>query len=200
MTGKAYSRGGADPNDDPEGFEREVKRRAAMLCIEFEARRRVEDTMRPVVDYPPVRPLNDLLAEHFPPQRYRIDRVAPVNARVLLSAQYKAGKTTLVGNLIRALADTTPFLGEFDVDTPARAIVLIDDEMSERTVQHWLAAQHITHTDAVADVITLRGNVGALNLLDEQLFRAVGETARRAGLRLPDHRLPAARAGCAGTG
>jgi hypothetical protein len=39
-------------------------------------------------------------------------------------------------------------------------------------------------------VITLRGNVGAFNLLDEQC-RAMWCNARRYGLRLPDHRLSA---------
>ena len=34
-------------------------------------------------------------------------------------------------------------------------------------MQQWLRAQSIRNTGAVADVITLRGNVGAFNLLDE---------------------------------
>ena len=46
--------------------------------------------------------------------------------------------------------------------------MLIDNEMSERTVQQWMRDQRIRNTGAVADVITLRGNVGAFNLLDEQ--------------------------------
>ena len=93
--------------------------------------------------------------------------MAPSDGRVLLAAQFKAGKTTLVGNLARSLADGTPFLGKFDVPSTAAAIVVIDDEMSERQTQQWLADQHIANPGNVADVITLRGNVGAFNLLDE---------------------------------
>ena len=164
-----YSRGGGapDPTTDPAGYADYVKARANTIAAEREASRRADDAMRQPVSLPPVRPLDDLLAQHFPPQKYRIDKVAPANGRVLLSAQNKAGKTTIVGNLIRSLADAVPFLGQFDVSVAATRIVLIDDEMSERTVAEWLAAQHITNTKAIADVITLRGNVSALNLLDE---------------------------------
>ena len=45
--------------------------------------------------------------------------------------------------------------------------MLIDDEMSERQTQEWLAAQNIANPGNVADVITLRGNLAAFNLLDE---------------------------------
>jgi hypothetical protein len=90
----------------------------------------------------------------------------------MLSAQYKAGKSTLTGNLIRALVDGEPFLGHFAVNTPASAVVLIDDEMSENTLRSWLRAQNIHNTNAVADVITLRGNVAAFNLLDEHCLAA----------------------------
>jgi hypothetical protein len=51
-------------------------------------------------------------------------------------------------------------------------VVLIDDEMSENTLRGWLRAQNIANTEAVSDVITLRGNLGAFNLLDEQCFAA----------------------------
>ena len=155
-------------DDEATAWEKAVKNRAVQYKIERQARQRVDDEMRPPVHYPPVRPLTALLDEHFGPIQYRIEEVAPTNGRALLVAQYKAGKTTLIGNLIRALADGEPFLGHFNVNQPANAIVLIDNEMSERTVQQWMRDQNIRNTGAVADVITLRGNVAAFNLLDEQ--------------------------------
>ena len=72
----------------------------------------------------------------------------------------------MAGNLMRSLADGTPFLGAFDVKIPASAIVLIDNEMSKKQVQQWLFDQRITRQDKVADVVCLRGNLGAFNLLD----------------------------------
>jgi hypothetical protein len=153
-------------------WENAVKTRATQYKIEREARQRVDDEMRPPAHYPPVRSLTAMLAEPDIITRYRIDDVAPVDARIMLSAQYKAGKSTLVGNLIRALVDGEPFLGHFTVNTTADNVVLIDDEMSDNTLRSWLRAQNICNTDRVADVITLRGNVTAFNLLDEQCFAA----------------------------
>ena len=150
------------------GRERGIEVELDKLRIRDEARRRLEDENRPPVAVPPVRGLTALLAEPDMPARYRIDRLAPVDARIILSAQYKAGKTILVGNLLRSLADGHPFLGRFNVNTPARRVVLIDDELSENTLRPWLRDQGIINTDAVVDVVALRGKVAAFNLLDDR--------------------------------
>jgi hypothetical protein len=86
----------------------------------------------------------------------------------MLSAQYKAGKTTIVGNLARSLVDEEPFVGRFAVTTPVRQLVLIDNELSENTLRQWLRDQNIANTGAVADVVALRGKVGSFNLLDDR--------------------------------
>ncbi|WP_195167903.1 AAA family ATPase [Mycobacteroides abscessus] len=144
-----------------------IQQRAFQLRVDREARRLIEEETRPQISYPAVRSLDALLAQPLPPVRFRIDQLAPVDARVMLSAAYKAGKSTLVGNVMRSLADGGPFLGRFTVNTPAKRIVLIDDELSDHTVQRWLQEQRIANTAAVADVVTLRGNVKAFNLLDD---------------------------------
>lgn len=153
--------------DSMEPTENAIRHKMTTLRINREANRRLDNEARPPVNYPPVRDLDDLLAEPDSPTPYRIDRVAPADARVMLAAQYKSGKSTLVGNLIRALADCEPFLGKFPVHVPARRIVLIDNELSDNTVRQWLRALRIENTGAVADVVTLRGNVGAFNLIDD---------------------------------
>jgi AAA domain len=173
--------GDGHADDGVTWWDKAVKQRAQQYKIEREARQRVDAEMRPAIHYPPIRPLDVLLAADFGPIHYRIDGVAPTNGRVLLVAQYKAGKTTLVGNLIRALVDGEPFLGHFGVNTPAQRLVLIDDEMSERTVQQWMRDQHIDNTAAVADVITLRGNTAALNLLDEECRAVWAQRLRDVG-------------------
>jgi hypothetical protein len=86
----------------------------------------------------------------------------------MLSAQYKAGKTTLRDNLVRAMADGEPLFGRFTVHAPARRLVLIDNELSENTLRRWLRDQKINNTPAVADVIRLRGRVGVFDLLDDR--------------------------------
>jgi hypothetical protein len=158
--------------DDQAGDETAITYRMKLLRINREANRRLDDETRAPIILPPVRNLTTLLDQPDLVTRYRIADVAHADARIMLSAQYKAGKSTLVGNLIRALVDGEPFLGHFAVNTTAAGVVLIDDEMSENTLRAWLRAQNIANTEAVADVICLRGNLGAFNLLDEHCFAA----------------------------
>jgi hypothetical protein len=117
---------------------------------------------------PPVVSLGALLAKPDTDTAYLIDELAPIGGRVLLSAQFKAGKSTVVGNLVRSLVDGDPFLGRFQVPNPVQRVVLIDNELSEATVQRWLRAQEIKNLDAVADVVTLRGKVNTFNILDDR--------------------------------
>ncbi|MCV7204657.1 AAA family ATPase [Mycolicibacterium peregrinum] len=156
--------------DEADPFERQVADHVERLRIQREAKRRVDDEDRPPIPLPQMPTLSELLTRPRPPTRYRIDKVAPVNARVILSAQYKAGKTTLVGNLIRSLVDGDPFLGRFTVNTTAQRVVLLDDELSEPMLLDWLEVQGITNTGAVIPV-SLRGQVRALDLLDDRRRR-----------------------------
>jgi hypothetical protein len=87
----------------------------------------------------------------------------------MLSAQYKAGKTTLVGNLLRSLADQEPFLDRFAIPQSPRRIALIDTELDDHTLRRWLRDQNITNRAAVVDVVGLRGRVAALNLTDDRI-------------------------------
>lgn len=157
-----------EPDYAAAAFEVRVTEELSKQRVRQEARRRLDAEGRPPIVVPPVRSLTDLLAEPDTPTKYRIGAVAPQAARIICSAQYKAGKTTLVGNLGRALVDSDPFLGAFTVHTPAQRLVLIDDEMSENMLRLWLREQGIRNTDAVADVISLRGRVGAFDLLDDR--------------------------------
>lgn len=144
-----------------------VEYRLQQLRVNAEAKALFDAETRPEVDYPPVRSLTELLAQPCPPTRWRVEQVAPIAARIILSAQYKAGKTTARDNLIRSLVDREKFLGQFTIQCPVSALVLIDDELSEHMVQDWLGRQGIRNTDAVADVITLRGKVSTFNLFDD---------------------------------
>lgn len=145
-----------------------VEYRLKVLRVNAEAKRRLDDELTPPAVLPAVRGLDALLAEPESPVAYRIDRLAPVGGRVMAVAQYKAGKTTLVGNLVRALVDDEPFLDAFDVTVPARRLVLLDDELSDDMVRRWLRDQRISNTGAVADVATLRGRLSAFNILDDR--------------------------------
>jgi hypothetical protein len=116
---------------------------------------------------PPLTRLDRFLAEPDPDVRYRIDRLWPAHGRVLLAAQYKAGKTTIAGNLLRSLADGDPFLDRYHVDPPAGPVVLIDDELHPATLRSWLRGQGIVHTDRV-HVVALRGRVGTFDIMSDR--------------------------------
>lgn len=150
------------------GNEGAINHRMTALRVEREARRRLDAEERPPIEPPPVRNLDALLAEPDAPTAYVVDQLAPANGRVMLSAQYKAGKTTLVGNLIRSLADREPFLDRFEITRPPNRIALIDTELDDSTLRRWLRDQNITNRAAVADIVGLRGRVAALNLLDDR--------------------------------
>ncbi len=153
-------------NVDP--AEGAIEHRLSVLRIDREARRRLDEEERPQVVLPPVKSLATLLAEPDTHTAYRIDQVMPADGRIMASAQFKGGKSTLIANMIRSLSDTEPFLGRFTVHTPAQHLVLIDDELAENTIRRWLRDQGIVNTAAVADVVALRGKLAAFNLIDDR--------------------------------
>lgn len=110
--------------------------------------------------------LDTFLAVEDEPTCYRITELLPVGGRVVLAAQYKAGKSTMLGNLVRSLADGDPFLDAFGVELPAGGVALVDDELDERMLRRWLRDQHIAARDRV-HLVALRGRTGAFDLLDD---------------------------------
>jgi hypothetical protein len=77
---------------------------------------------------------------------------------------FKAGKTTLKGNVIRSLVDGTPFLDRYAVAPIARNVVDCDFEMSESQINDWYGAYGIQNTDRVI-VAAMRGRAAAFNPL-----------------------------------
>ncbi len=158
-----------EPGAVADPYEGLIQHKLQMLRVNKEAQRRLDDEQRPRLELPAVKPLAALLEEPDEDTPWLIDKVMQADSRVMLAAQFKAGKTTIVGNLTRSLADGTPFLGAFEVKQHPVKIVLIDDELSERMLRHWLREQGVTNTAAVVDVVSLRGRVGSFNLLDEHV-------------------------------
>lgn len=157
---------GASADGDPDAAS--IEWQAQLLRIRRKAARIVDAEDRPALPLPPVKSLPELLAEPDAPTKYRVESVAPLGGRVMLAAQYKAGKSTMVGNVARSLVDRDAFLGRFVVNVPAQRLVLIDDELGANVLRRWLADQGIRNTAAVADVVALRGKVGAFDLLDDR--------------------------------
>ncbi|MFF2344239.1 AAA family ATPase [Pseudarthrobacter sp. NPDC058119] len=115
---------------------------------------------------------------------YRIEDLFPVGGHGIIAAQYKAGKTTLLGNLIRSLVDGDPFLGRYHVE-PVQSLVLIDDELDERVLRRWLRDQGIRNANAVR-LVSLRGRLSSFNILDESVRAAWADAVRGSDLLLLD--------------
>jgi hypothetical protein len=150
-----------------------VRRYAREELARSEARRAVRRSAE--VDAPATITLRDLLAEPDEATSWRVKGLIPAGANALIVAQAKAGKTTLVGNLVRSLVDWCPLLTEGvtdvgDLGTVAplvdgETVALIDLELDRRTIRRWLRDQGITNTDRVL-VESLRGRVGNFDIQD----------------------------------
>jgi AAA domain len=120
--------------------------------------------------------LKERLGKTRPAVEYRIDQWFVVGGHVVLVAQYKAGKTTLVGNLVRSLVDGEPFLGVAKVK-PVSNLVILDFEMSEGQVEMWLRDQNIRNTDRVY-LVSLRGAASSFDILNPLRRREWAERLR----------------------
>ena len=118
----------------------------------------------------------ELLAEQTPEIAFRVEGLWPVGGNVLLSAQAKAGKSTMAMNLTKSLIEGSPFLGTFKTEKPHGKIAIADLELSRTNLQSWLSTIGVDTEDVL--VIPMRGKASgfATALLDKQ---ARGELAAR---------------------
>lgn len=161
--------------------ERLVAEEITKLEVREEAKRRLRAKQRPT-EAPTISLLDEFLSIEDPPQRYRLEGLWPLGGRVMLAAQFKAGKTTLVGNLVRSLVDGDPFLDQFAVERLAddRRVVIIDDELDQRMIRSWLRDQGIANTRAAA-ILPLRGNLASFDILDPAVRSQWATALRQAG-------------------
>ncbi|WP_423131117.1 AAA family ATPase [Gordonia malaquae] len=138
---------------------------AADVRRQIDTRARSLAAQREAAVVPPT-PTNlaDLLAQPDNEAAYRVGELWPTGGRVLLAAQFKAGKSTLVGNVLRSLVDGDKFLDRFDA-VPVGRVALIDTELDTRTLRRWLREQAIDNTERVS-VLPLRGAVSTFDILD----------------------------------
>jgi len=149
--------------DAAAAFAREVDREAFKLRVRDAAQRKVKAARSGETFKPTFIGLDEFSAIEFNEQPWRIDQLMRTGSRIVVAAQYKAGKSTLVGNTVRSLADAVPFLDKFDTE-PAR-VALIDNELHQPTLQQWLDDQAILNQAAVR-LMPLRGRTGSFDILD----------------------------------
>jgi hypothetical protein len=121
------------------------------------------------------RNLTEFLAEIEDLERYRVTDLWPSQGRVLLAAQAKSGKTTMVAaNLIPALVDGGDFLGRYEVEKVTRRVIYLNMEVGTRTMRRWLQDAKIVNTAAIT-VANLRGKAAALSLNSEAGRKKFGQ-------------------------
>ncbi len=151
----------------PEQQDTAVQEELVRLRVRHQARQLFDTEQRPTERIPEMLTLRDRLKIKHPDIKWRIEEWQPTNTRALLAAQYKAGKTTLTGNLARSIADGTYWLDKFPTHPVTEGTVtIIDFEMGERQIDGWLKDQNIVNTDKVV-VVPLRGRASTFNIIDE---------------------------------
>lgn len=132
-----------------------------------EAKKRRAAELAGDITVPALVPLPDFLAEVDETPLWRFEGLWPRQGNVVLAAQYKAGKTTTVGNVLRCLADGDRFLGVFEVEPVTDgSIVLCDFEMPRVKLRDWLRRQDIRNTDRI-HLVPMRGHASTFDLLDD---------------------------------
>ena len=127
---------------------------------------------------PPGVTLREWLAAPEPPLAWRIPGWQPQGSRVIVSAQYKAGKTRLVANVVRSLVDGADFLGTHPVAPVAGSVALLDFEMGPRQLRAWLRDQRIDNDDRLR-LYPLRGQCSSFNILDAGVRAAWARELRK---------------------
>lgn len=144
--------------------DQSVERELARLRAQQDARRLLAEESTPLTTPPRLSRLDEFLAEPDEDAEYRVDGLMPTGGNVVVAAQFKAGKSTLIGNLLGALADGGDFLGCFSANAAGR-VVLIDDELDPRTMRRWLRDQTIAHPERI-EIVSLRGHLSTFNILE----------------------------------
>lgn len=172
-----------EPVSDEEAWRRAVEQEAMRLRVRDEARQYENARRAGNLTIPELTRLDDFLSIDDEPVSYRIDGLMPTGAHIMLAAQFKAGKTTAVGNAMRSLVDGDPFMNAFMVPEPVESVVLIDDEMSERQLRMWLREQGIKNVGGV-HVVSLRGRVSTFDLINESVRERWVDRIRAAGCQV----------------
>lgn len=92
--------------------------------------------------------------------QYIIDQLWPNGANISLTATFKAGKTSTINNVIRALVDHQPLFNEFATNHHGR-IAYLNYEVSPNQMRRWIRDVNI-HNLTDVQIIHMRGHTWPL--------------------------------------
>ena len=90
------------------------------------------------------------------PIRYIIDQLWPNGANISLTATYKAGKTSTINNIIKALTDNQPLFGHYTTNHTGR-IAYWNYEVAANQIRIWLREVNIKNSDNIT-LLNMRGH------------------------------------------
>lgn len=128
-------------------------------------RRRINERAAEIVRAQPFTPPEEmsvrrLLAKPLPVEPWAVDQLMSVGHNVLLAAEYKAGKTDLLINLMRSFVDGRQFLSRFATVMDGR-VYYMNYELTEQDVQMRMGCQRIRNQEDIK-VLQLRGEANPL--------------------------------------
>jgi hypothetical protein len=179
------------PDEEVEHWGARVDRKVLDLQLLDEAKDKYAGLKHARTWTPPVSygSLTDELAMPDDEPRWRFHGMLGVGHNALVVAGRKTGKTTLVGNVVRAYADGKPFLGRFDVTQPdpgaSGNVAIFNYEVDERQYRRWLRDVDVVNTDRV-HVLHLRGRTLPLKNERVQAWVARWLAERQIGLWIVD--------------
>lgn len=106
--------------------------------------------------------------------RWRVEGLLSNGANMVLNASHKSGKSTLVLNLVHALLEGAPFLGEYETERVER-IRVMDMEMPVRTGHRWLVESGLDEFGDRLKFSFLAGTPGHLSVLNDTRRRAIAD-------------------------
>ncbi len=139
--------------DDPRVRKELERRELKRVADQFEAQKRFK-APPPDITWT----VSDALANPPQPQQYLIEGVAGIKHNVLITAQYKAGKTKFImASVAAALVDGQPFLGSMAVPDEGRNVGHWNCEMDpDEMLDGYIRPVGIENTDRLT-VANLRG-------------------------------------------
>lgn len=160
--------------EDAWEYLRELRRKRVSLAVSDTIRQEKIEREASLVKLPDYEHGGEFLSSSLPDEDWVIEGLLHNQGKALLSAQMKAGKSTMMLELIRSLTTATPFLGRFTVPRPA-TVVFYDMELGRVMAHRWL--RDVTGIDqSRLQYVNLLGKGSAVDMRAEGLRT---NTARR---------------------
>jgi hypothetical protein len=129
-------------------FDAQVREQKGRLLAIEQAKHEIAESKYALHDQiPEPKQLSEWLLEEDVPLTFRVADLWPSLGTIFVIASYKAGKTTLLMNMIRCLIDGGQFLGRFETTPVTRNVGYLNFEVNEDQSKAWLRRLEIKNKE-----------------------------------------------------